>query len=340
MATLLSAQPGRSKGVPGYADVACNRKVRQKDCPSGAEKCAPMKNVPAVQIAGVGITHPDRVLYPEIGLTKRDFAEFYLGIADRLLPHLAGRPLALVRCPEGETGQCFYQKHPRDYMPSCIRRLEIEEQEGTGVYISTACLEGLIYLVQIGAMEFHPWAARADRLEYPDRLIFDLDPDPAVPWEQVVACAQQVHERLSALGLVSFLKTTGGKGLHVVTPLVRRRRWNEVRDFARAFAARMVADAPDCYTIELPKERRHGKIFLDYLRNARGAMTVAPYSTRAKPGAPVSTPVAWEELTPALRSQSFTVTNLPERLAALKKEPWEGFAEVRQALTEGMRRRV
>ncbi len=297
-----------------------------------------MSAEPALEIAGVEITHPDRVLYPEMGLTKRELAEFYADIAPRLLAHLADRPLTLLRCPEGQGGECFYQKHPRGPLPRFLKRLDIQEQEGWAVYLSINSPQGLLYLVQGGALEFHPWSARADRLEYPDRLILDLDPGPEVSWEHVVACARDVHERLGALGLASFLKTTGGRGLHLVAPLVRRRTWEDVRRFARAVAAGLVAQSPSCYTLELLRERRLGKIFLDYLRNARGAMTVAPYSVRAKPGAPVSTPLAWDELTPALKSNSFTVRNLLARLARLEHDPWEGFPEVKQTITERMLR--
>ena len=295
---------------------------------------------PPLQLAGVEITHPHRLLYPEIGLTKLGLIKFVVSVADRLLPYVADRPLALVRCPEGESGECFYQKHPRDHMPPFIQRLEIEDQDGLGLYLAIDSVPGLIYLVQLGALEFHPWGSRTGRLEQPDRLIFDLDPAPHVPWELVVTCAHEVRARLTDLGLGSFLKTTGGKGLHVVVPLVARRPWEEVREFARAFAAQQVAEAPDRYTLELPKQRRTGKIFLDYLRNARGAMSVAAYSPRAKPHAPVSTPLAWDELTPALSSDAFTVLNLPARLSALKQDPWEGFDEVRQTITEKMRKQV
>jgi bifunctional non-homologous end joining protein LigD len=292
----------------------------------------------AVEIAGVAISHPDRVLFPETGLTKRGLAEFYLRIADRILPHVVNRPLTVVRCPEGESGECFYQKHPPDGSGPYLRRLEIEDRDGPGIFFAINSLQGLIYLVQNGTLEFHPWGCRADRVEYPDRLIFDLDPDPAVPWRQVIAGAGQVHDSLTALGLVNFLKTTGGKGLHIVAPLARRRTWEEVREFAQAFAVQMQAEHPETFTLAMPKDRRHGRIFLDHFRNSRGAMTVAAYSTRAQAGAPVSTPVAWQELTPALKSNSFTVENLPARLAALKREPWAGFEKVRQGITERMRR--
>ncbi len=284
-----------------------------------------------LRIAGVEITHPDRVVFPDLGLTKGDLARFYHDLGPWILPHLAHRPLSLVRCPEGEAGQCFYQKHTRDYMPAYIGRLEIEEQDGTDEYIEIHARRGLIYLVQIGALEFHPWAARADRLERPDRLIFDLDPAPGAEWASVIECARQVRERLDAHGLTSFVKTTGGKGLHVIAPLRRRHTWEEVKEFAHRFAERLAADAPGYYTTELPKHKRAGRIFLDYLRNQRGATTVGAYSTRARTGAPISTPLAWEELSPALHSDHFTVANLPARLASTP-DPWAEFWSLRQGL--------
>jgi bifunctional non-homologous end joining protein LigD len=292
----------------------------------------------ATEIAGVRLTHPGRVLYPGQGLTKLDLARYYQAVAGRLLPHLRDRPLSLVRCPSGSEGQCFYQKHLGEGFSAAVERVEIEEKDGGvepyGVANSPAAV---VALVQMGVLEIHTWGARRDRLERPDRMIFDLDPDEGLPWERVLEAARELRDRLAELGLTSFVKTTGGKGLHVVVPLRRRHGWDEVKEFSAAVAEERVRRRPDRYVATAAKEKRAGRVFIDYLRNTRGATAVAPYSTRAKPGAPVSTPLAWEELGPDLRSDRYTVANLPARLAALDRDPWQGYAAVRQSLTRELR---
>jgi bifunctional non-homologous end joining protein LigD len=293
---------------------------------------------PADVIAGIAITHPDRVLYAQTGLTKRGLAQFYAEIAPWVLPHVVDRPLSIVRCPDGAGGQCFYQKHAGVGWPKGIHGVPIEEKDGKGLYIYISDLTGLMALVQMGVLEFHPWGARRDDVERPDRVIFDLDPDPSVPWERVIETAVACRDRLEALGLQSFVKTTGGKGLHVVVPLARRHEWPEVKAFAMAFAQAMMRDADGAYTINMSKAARHGKIFLDYLRNDRGSTAVAAYTTRVKPNAPVATPLAWSELSPAIRSDHFTVETLPRRLARLHDDPWEGMDKLQQTLTAKLRR--
>jgi len=295
----------------------------------------------SAEVAGVRLTHPGRVLFPDQGLTKLDLARYYEAVAGRLLPHLRDRPLSLVRCPSGRDGQCFYQKHLGAGFPKAIRRVRIQEKEGgTGAYGVANSLAAVVALVQMGVLEIHTWGSRRDRLERPDRMIFDLDPDEGLPWERVVEAASELRDRLRELGLVSFLKTTGGKGLHVVVPLLRRNSWDQIHDFSAAVAESFVRRRPDRYVATASKEKRAGRVFIDYLRNTRGATAVAPYSTRAKPAAPVSTPIAWDELTPGLRSDRFTVANLPARLAALAGDPWEGFDGVRQPITREMTREV
>jgi bifunctional non-homologous end joining protein LigD len=297
--------------------------------------------VGSAEVAGVRITHPDRVLFPDLGLTKLDLARHYQAVGGRLLPHLRDRPLSLVRCPSGRGGQCFYQKHLGKEFPKTIRRVRIQEKEGgSGAYGVANSLAAVVALVQMGVMEIHTWGSRRDRLERPDRMIFDLDPDEGLPWARVIEAARELRDRLGELGLRSFLKTTGGKGLHVVVPLLRRNGWEEVHDFSAAVAEDFVRRRPDRYVATASKEKREGRLFIDYLRNTRGATAVAPYSTRAKPGAPVSTPIAWDELTPDLHSDHFTVANLPARLAALDRDPWDGLAAVRQSITREMKREV
>jgi bifunctional non-homologous end joining protein LigD len=285
------------------------------------------------------LSNPDRVLYPDIGLTKAALADYYEQIADWMLPHLRGRPLTLVRCPEGYQ-KCFYQKHVNQRVPKAIGRIEIEEDEGRDTYMLAESREALIGLVQMGVLEVHTWGSTKDRLEHPDRLTFDLDPDPSVPWMQVIEAAHLTKTLLSELGLVSFLKTTGGKGLHIVTPIQRTCGWDEAKTFAKLVADHLVATIPQRFTSNMAKRARKGKIFIDYLRNARGATAIAAYSTRAKPGAPVSVPIAWEELSEDLPSDYFTVMNVPDRLKRLRRDPWEAYHRSTRRVTADMSRRL
>ncbi len=284
------------------------------------------------ELAGVRLTHPDKVLYPDGGITKLDIANYYRTVADWILPHIVDRPLVLVRCPEGQQKECFYQKHPGLGTPATLRQFPIREKTKTEPYVIVDDVSGLISLAQVGALEVHAWGSHAAHLEKPDRLIFDLDPDPGVVWPTVVQGARQVRQFLLDLGLKSFVKTTGGKGLHLVVPIDRRQNWDEVKDFCKSVADLIVAADPAHYTANMSKAARTGRIYIDYLRNGRGATAVVPYSTRARPNAPVSTPLTWEELSARIRSDQFTVRNLPKRLASLKQDPWKGIDDVKQSL--------
>jgi bifunctional non-homologous end joining protein LigD len=292
------------------------------------------------EIAGVTLSHPDKVLYPEDGYTKFDLAKHYEAAAEWMLPHVAGRLLSLVRCPAGSGQKCFFQKHPGEGTAELLMRTAVEEKDGPEDYLSVKDFPGLVALVQMGVLEIHIWGSRADNFEKPDRLIFDLDPDPAVKWPAVVASAKEVRILLQELGLESFLKTTGGKGLHIAVPIERRTSWDDAKAFCKAVADVMVAAAPNRYIAKMSKAARKGKIFVDYLRNDRGATAVAPYSTRAKPGATVSVPVSWDELTAKLHSDHFTIKNLPARLAKLKNDPWAGIADVKQSITASILKRL
>lgn len=287
------------------------------------------------------LTNPDKVLYVEQGLTKRDLALYYDAIADLILPHLRKRPLTLVRCPNGPTGQCFYQKHMKETVPEAIESVPIPEDDGTtSHYMMVNSREALIGTVQMGVLELHPWGSTTDNLERPDRMFFDLDPDVGLHFDKVVEAAQLLRARLADLGLISFVKTTGGKGLHVVVPLQRRNTWDEMKGFSKALAEDIVRQAPRSYTAKMPKAQRKGKIFIDYLRNGRGQTAVAAFSTRAKPGATVSVPIDWAELKPSLKPDQWNVLNLGERLQRLPKDPWRGFFDVRQTITKKMQREL
>jgi bifunctional non-homologous end joining protein LigD len=323
---------GRARSVPNVK--------RSVEAPRAAAKTSARTGKPQTSIAGQHLTNPERILYPEQGITKRDLALFYEGIASWILPHLTGRPLSLVRCPQGQSKSCFFQKHIAESLPDSLDAVAIEEKEKRETYIAIHDLSGLIALVQLGVLEIHPWGSRSDNAERPDRLVFDLDPGPGVAWKTVVRGAYAVRDRLSDLGLNSFVKTTGGKGLHVVAPLGRRAGWDELKSFAKAVAVDISRADPKRYIATMSKAKRVGKIFVDYLRNGRGATSVAAYSTRAREGAPVSTPVSWQELDTIKRADAYNITNLGVRLRALKRDPWEGFFDVRQFITAKMRQRV
>ena len=283
-------------------------------------------------VAGVRLTHADRILYPPQGTTKLDLARFYESIADRILPHLADRPTTLVRCPEGAHKTCFYQKHTGYWVPESLRRVKIQEKKKVGEYLVVDSLAALIGLVQIGILEIHTWNSVVERLEQPDRVVFDLDPGPGVPWPAVIECARLIRDALEARGLASFVKTTGGKGLHVVVPLVAGPSWEETTAFTRELAESAARDNPRRYITRMAKAEREGKIFIDYLRNIRGATSVAAYSTRAKPEATVSVPLAWDELSPQIAADHFTIANLPDRLTDLSADPWAAYWTTRQKL--------
>ncbi|HEX7038438.1 MAG TPA: DNA ligase D [Pseudomonadales bacterium] len=285
-----------------------------------------------VRVAGVVLTNPDRVLYPQQGITKLDLARYYEDVADWILPRLRRRPLSLVRCPEGQTGQCFYQKHPGQAIPADLPRTSIREKEGKADYLYVDDLRDLIGLVQAGTLELHVWGSRVEDHERPDTLVFDLDPGSGVAWPTMLEVARALRERLRDLDLEGFVRTTGGKGLHVVVPIEPRLGWDEVKAFTRAVAEAHARDDRRL-TVNMSKSKRGGKIFLDYLRNGRGATAIASYSTRARPNAPVAVPVRWEELGPALVSDRYNVGNLRRRLAALKADPWAEFDAARRPLT-------
>ncbi len=281
------------------------------------------------ELAKVRLTHPERILWPQPGITKQGLAEFYTEIADWILPHVTGRVLSLLRCPSGTAEKCFFAKHPWHGVDENVGRVDVGEKEPMMVIEG---LSGLINMVQAGVVEIHPWGSRVETMEQPDRLIFDLDPGEDVPWGSTIAAAVEVRSRLEGLGLASFLKTSGGKGLHVVVPILPAADWDTAKAFTEHFATQMAKAHPDKYVATLSKRARKGHIFVDYLRNGRGATAVAPYSTRAHPQATVSTPIAWDEINEGLKADHFTVDNIGHRLRFLKSDPWDGFFKLRQKL--------
>jgi bifunctional non-homologous end joining protein LigD len=291
-------------------------------------------------VAGVHLTHPDRVLFPDQGLTKMDLALFYQSIADWILPYVVERPLSLVRCPQGRAQKCFYQKHLTDSMPDAIDGVMIEEKSSKATYPVIHDLAGLISFVQMGVLEIHPWPARVDRLDRPDQVVLDLDPGEGVQWKEVIAAASQIRQRLDDLNLTSFVRTSGGKGLHVVVPIDRRTDWEPFYEFTEALALSLVKEQPKKFVATMSKSKRQGKIFVDYFRNRRGATAIASYCIRARQNAPVATPVSWEELPKLKSATEFTVANLPKRLEKIKSDAWEGFFDIRQSLTKSVIKKV
>lgn len=297
-----------------------------EEAPASATRAVRPSTSGAVVIDGVELTHPERILYPEQGVTKLALARYYESIHEWLLPYLAQRPLVLLRCPEGRGG-CFYQKHLPRTQAGSVPRVAIKEEDGTGEYVYVRTLTDVLALVQHDVLELHAWGCRMDDVEHPDLLVFDLDPAADVAWEEVLRTARGLRERLQQLGLTAFARTTGGKGLHLAVPLQPEADWHTAKEFAKAVAELHAKDEPRLLTTNMSLTKRRGRIFLDYLRNARGSTAIASYSPRARSRAPVAVPLRWDELSLAVRSDHYTLETLPRRLASLKADPWEGFFE-------------
>jgi bifunctional non-homologous end joining protein LigD len=289
------------------------------------------------------LTNPDKALF-EAGpsgapsVTKAALAAYYEQVAAAMMPHLADRPLSIVRCPHGREADCFFQKHPdRRSFPAELRVFEVTERTGPAAYFAVDDLDGLLALVQLGVTEIHAWNSLSGDAERADRIVFDLDPGPGIEWSEILAAALTVRGALEALGLRAFARTTGGHGLHVVTPIVPGHTYDTVRGFARGLVDRIVEAAPDRFTARMAKSARPGRVFIDYLRNAHGATAIASYSTRARPGAPVAVPVTWEELAAGLEPLALDTVSVPLRLAdAAGRDPWAGYDTARTALDAAM----
>jgi bifunctional non-homologous end joining protein LigD len=283
--------------------------------------------------APVRLTHPAKVLDAQSGMTKQMLADYYWAVAEWMLPHIADRPVSLVRCPEGSGSPCFFQKHVNHMLPKGIGSVDIADKNGkVEPYITLNTAEALAGLAQMGVLEVHPWGSRDESLEQPDRLIFDLDPDETLEWKVLAGAATDVRARLKKIGLESFVKTTGGKGLHVVVPIEPELEWPAIKEFARGVMVDMEKANPGLYLTKMTKSARVGKIYLDYLRNERGATSVAAYSPRARAGAPVSMSLSWSELKLAERPV-YRVAEFSEWKARLKKDPWNGMGDVKQRVT-------
>jgi bifunctional non-homologous end joining protein LigD len=309
----------RAKGKPRTTPPAKRRRSTRQPAKSGSSGSA------------VVLTNPQRMLYPDVGLTKQTLADYYAQYADVLLPHVGGRPLSMLRCPEGIDESCFFQKHAAAGTPQALRRIPIEEKDGVEEYLVVDDANGLRAMAQMSILEIHPWGSPAKNIEQPDRLIFDLDPGPKVDWQAVVDAAVHVRDVLAHLDLETFVKTSGGKGLHVVAPLTGPVTWPTLKQFARAIAEHIAQQQPELYTAKLAKAARTGRVFIDYLRNDRGSTAVAPYSPRARSGAPLSMPVTWEDLATLESAAQFTIPTAMQQ-ADKRRNPWRDFFKIKQKL--------
>jgi len=302
------------------------------ETPADVAVAPPPSAAPAL-LHGVRISSPTRVVDAQSGVTKLQLAQYYDSVLPLILPQLDGRPVALVRAPEGVGGELFFQKHLQRLVIPNIKQLDTALDPGHAPLIEIDSAAALIGAVQMGTLEFHTWNALHSAIEKPDRLVFDLDPDPALPWARVVEAAELLKNLLDELGLASFVKTSGGRGLHVVLPLKRRQGWDEVKSFAQGVAQRLASVMPERFSAKMGAANRVGKVFVDYLRNSRGATAVCAYSARARPGLPVSVPIAWDELVTLSSGAQWTVQTLPQRTADLAgHEPWAGYEDARQGL--------
>ena len=278
---------------------------------------------------GFPLTSLDKILYPGQDLTKAQLLGYLAVAADRMLPHVAKRPLTLVRCPQGQGKPCFFQKHLGAGTPKPVQRLAIGGDHEPYMFVHD--MPGILALAQMGSLEIHTWGSRVPDIERPDVMVFDLDPDVGLAWDRVALAAFDLRKRLAARDLASFVKTTGGKGLHVCVPIAPSGDWDEIKAWTKAFAEELEQDDPKAYTANMAKTARKDRIFVDYLRNGRNATYIAPYSPRARPGAPVSTPIAWEELAGGVDPAGFTIATVPARIGALA-DPWLGYLRTHQKL--------
>ncbi|HEY1981298.1 MAG TPA: DNA ligase D, partial [Xanthobacteraceae bacterium] len=319
------AEP-KAKNAAARRAEAMVKTAKSGNAEPSKPKTATRRSKGEAEISHVHLTHPDRVYWVDVGVTKEDLAEYYVGVWGHMAPHVVDRPLAIVRCPGGTTGECFFQKHIASNVKESALRHIVDAKEHDVIAVEK--LDDLIELVQSGTLEIHTRGSRLGALEICDRIVFDLDPGEGVNWKQMISAAQETRDRLGALKLKSFAKLSGGKGIHVVVP-VDGADWEATKTFTARIAAAMAADSPELYLAKMTKALRKGKIFIDYFRNSREATSVAPYSTRARAGAPVSVPVSWEALPRTTGGNQFTVLNLKKNL---KQDAWADIGKVRQKL--------
>lgn len=280
----------------------------------------------------VDLTHPHRIVFPGSSITKQDIADYYAAVADRMLPDIVRRPLSILRCPEGTGDSCFFQKHHATSLGKEVSSIMLTEKNGHRAgYLYIEDLRGLLELVQMNTIEFHPWGSRVDDPDRPDRIVFDLDPAPGVEWTAIVDAARDVRDRLAAVSLDSFVRLTGGKGVHVVASIRRGPDWDEVKAFCATLARTMEKEQPQRYLASASKNERNGRIFIDWLRNTRGATSVASWSLRARSGAPVAMPIRWSELGRTEGGASFDLAAARRRARRLRTATWPGFPQ-QQAL--------
>ena len=285
----------------------------------------------ASSVAGIRISHPDRLIYPDLGISKIQLARYYDGIADWVVPHVSGRPLTLVHCPAGLGAPCIYLKHAKAWGPSALRRVKIQEKTKVGEYLVADSIEAVVSLAQMGIVEIHTWNSTIENIERPNRIIWDLDPGPAVAWGQVVKAARVVRDVLKTLQLRSWVKTTGGRGLHVVVPIKPARDVAQCLQFSRAVSEALVRTEPRLYTTRFAKAGRERKILIDYLRNNRTNTSIAAFSPRARPGAKVSMPVDWDDL--SAPPERWTLITVPKRLKRVRIDPWAGYWAAAQQIS-------
>jgi bifunctional non-homologous end joining protein LigD len=344
--TAASQGRGEKSASHSASAAIAAKTASEKSTPAKAvpEKVAHAKSTPVKsskrsgsESAPVRLTHPEKILDVETQLTKQQLADYYWAIALHMLPHIEGRPVSLVRCPDGSEKPCFYQKHVNSMLPPGITAVDVPDKKTGKIepYITLATAEALAGLAQMGVLEVHPWGSRNEDLEHPDRIIIDLDPDAAIAWPKLAESAGEIRKELKKLGLESFLKSTGGKGLHVVIPVVPEYDWAVIKQFAHAFVLKMEKDQPGLYLTKMSKAARKDRIFLDYLRNERGATAVAAFSPRARAGAAVSLPLDWSELKSAERTV-VRVANFEEWKERLSRDPWKQFFKMRQRITPKM----
>lgn len=330
--TLADLKP-RADDNTSTSSEAGGRQAAKRAAPAKKRATSTSKSRKSAEPStAVKLTSPERVVFPELGVTKGDVAAYYEAVAPFLLPELAGRPVSVVRCPDGSTGQCFFQKHVTRGWGDHIHGVTVQEKKGKAEYLCIDDAPGVLELVQMNVLELHPWGAKSSDLARADRLVFDLDPHATVGWDAVVAAARDVRAQLKSIGLCSFLRTSGGKGLHVVVPLDPPCPWDELRAFAQAVATAMAELRPDRYVAVPGEKNRVGKIFIDYLRNGHGATAVASYSLRARPTAGVAMPIAWAELGRVKSGDAFTVQNALDRVRRRKVDPWAEIDGVKQTL--------